>query len=164
MRFGNGCYAVIEHGGDELSDWQHIKAVLPTRRAALAYARREVGSFSLDDALQQRRRWNEAHPHPLDQRRTHQWATMHALSPELAAQYRRDPQSLRASSIIDEYAQHPHYQARGERVFCTFAEADDYAERPRRRQAPPPFKVGRRSSLLRCQIVARCVMSVDWVA
>ena len=55
---------------------------------------------------------------------------------ELAAQYRRNPQSLRASSIIDEHAQHPHYQARGERVFCTFAEADDYAERPRRRQAP----------------------------
>jgi hypothetical protein len=42
MRFGIGGYAVIEHGSDELSDWQHIKAALPTRRAALAYARREV--------------------------------------------------------------------------------------------------------------------------
>jgi hypothetical protein len=51
MRFGIGGYAVIEHGGDELSDWQHIKAVLPTKRAATTYARREIGTFSLTDAL-----------------------------------------------------------------------------------------------------------------
>ncbi len=127
---------MIEHGGDELSDWQHIKAVLPTKRAAATYARREIGTFSLTRALAQQRAWNEATDNHLNPRRAYQWASMHALSPELAAQYRRNPQSLRASSIIDEHAQHPHYQARGERVFCTFAEADDYAERPRRRQAP----------------------------
>jgi hypothetical protein len=92
--------------------------------------------FSLTDALAQQCAWNDAPDSHLNQRRAYQWASMHALSPELAAQYRRDPPSLRASSIIDEHAQHPHYQARGERVFCTFAEADDYAERPRRRQAP----------------------------
>jgi hypothetical protein len=142
MRFGIGGYAVIEHGGDELSDWQHIKAVLPTKRAATSYARREIGAFSMADAFAQRRAWNEANPHPLDQRRSHQWATMHALSPELAAQYRRDPQSLRASSIIDEHAQHHHYQVRGERVFCTFTDADDYAEQPRRRRA----KLNKRSA------------------
>jgi hypothetical protein len=110
--------------------------VLPTKRAATTYARREIGTFSLTDALAQKRASNEAPDSHLNQRCAHQWGSMHALSPDLAAQYRRDPQSVRAASMIDEHAQHPHYQARGERVFCIFAEADDYAERPRRRQAP----------------------------
>jgi hypothetical protein len=60
MRFGISGYAVIEHGGDELSDWQHIKAVLPTKRAAITYARREIGTFSLTDALARQRALNEA--------------------------------------------------------------------------------------------------------
>jgi hypothetical protein len=62
MRFGIGGYAVIEHGGDELSDWQHIKVVLPTKTAAMTYARREIGTFSLTDALAQQRVWNARPP------------------------------------------------------------------------------------------------------
>jgi hypothetical protein len=80
MRFGIGGYAVIEHGGDELSDWQHIKAVLPTKRAAATYARREIGTFSLTDAIAQQRAWNEASGNHLNERRPYQWASMHALS------------------------------------------------------------------------------------
>jgi hypothetical protein len=100
MRFSIGGYAVIEHGGDELSDWQHIKAVLPTKRAATTYARREIGTFTLTDALAQQRASNEAPDSHLNQRRAYQWASMHALSPELAAQYLRNPQTLSATSII----------------------------------------------------------------
>ena len=35
-----GGYAVIEHDGNELTNWEFIKAVLPTKTTAPSYARR----------------------------------------------------------------------------------------------------------------------------
>jgi hypothetical protein len=38
--FRIGGYAVIEHGGNELTNWEFIKAVLPAKTMAPSYARR----------------------------------------------------------------------------------------------------------------------------
>ena len=137
-----GGFAIVNHGGDELSDWAHVVALAPDEAGARSFAQLEIGAFSLDEAFERRKWLNDEAGY--EKFPTHQWATVHALSPQLYAKFVQGQQAdkdghlsfelisgMELASTILEGFQHPCYAVGQHTVLCTEEEAEDllYARR-----------------------------------
>ena len=135
-----GGYAVVLHGGDELSDWDELRAILPTKEAGLTHVRSAIGASSLDEAFERRENMDRRHGIPSG---GYQYGSIHAVSPEfgkrVAAALKGGEDAPEPSQVKCEIAdfQHPHYTVRDERVICTYKEAENYAELRRPKGAAP---------------------------
>ena len=130
-----GGFAIVKHGGDKLSKWAALVALRPDEATAHNFAQDEIGAFSLDESLESRERLNDEVGYEKFQ--ANQWASVHALSPQLYAEFAEawKPQNGHclyelAHSILEDF-QHPSYAVGQHTVLCTEREAEDllYAQR-----------------------------------
>jgi hypothetical protein len=113
-----------------LSDWAAVVALHPDEAAVRSLAQAKIGAFSPDEAFEQRKRLNDAAGYEAIW--TTQWVSVHALSPQLYAEFAKvqkaDEDGYRSfdmARVILEDFQQPRYAVGQHTVLCTEREAED---------------------------------------